>query len=429
MQKPQTKPKYLYSLLVSVMISTLIFPYPINASTFDEIEVKRKELEKVEQQIDQTRENIESKKEENFTLENYVNQLDTEITELNLETEKSQKEIEITESEIDAKREKVEELSRELRRKKLALKSYIQHMSRDSSTSIFELFLSVTKLSKFFRLFNYARSIERKIYDSTIELRGIKNEVDAKKAELENKHQQLKAIASTLFEQQREAGYKKQESETLHGRNSAEIHSLEDVTTNTEELQEQLRNQLFLLEKEGKSVKFTDAIEAARFAEKTTGVEAPLLLGIMSQESGLGRNVGQCRYKGNMHPDQYGVFFDIMKDLRKDPETVFVSCKPASYSGYGGAMGPAQFIPSTWAAYKPRVEEITGRSANPWELTDAMIAIGLYVSAHGGSVMSSSATRAAVGQFFAGSNWQNYPWYIDQVYSKANVFKEQMGRI
>ncbi len=411
------------------MLVFCILLIPTSKINADKLEDKKAELRELENKISEAQKDVSSKQSQNFTLQNYISQLESEIEKLRLEMEKSQKELSITETEIEQKQKSLDELNSEMSRKKIALKSYIQHISRQSSHSAFELMLSTSKLSKFFRLFNYARSIERKVYESTMELKEVRDKMNQEKEGLENKMNQQKITSSTLFEQQKQADLKKQESEILHGRNESEIKNLEDVMSSTTDLTTQLRNQIFQLESNGKSVKFTDAVDAARFAEKATGVEAPLLLGIMSQESGLGRNVGQCVYEGNMNPEQYGVFFDIMDDLKKDPKSVRVSCKPQTYSGWGGAMGPGQFIPSTWAAYKPQVESITHRSADPWEITDAMIAIGLYVKAHGGSTMENASTRGAVGQFFAGSNWQNYPWYVDQVYSKAQIFKEQMGRL
>ena len=41
-----------------------------------------------------------------------------------------------------------------------------------------------------------------------------------------------------------------------------------------------------------------------------------------------------------------------------NPETTPVSCPIASDGAYGGAMGPAQFMPTTWELYKKELEKL-----------------------------------------------------------------------
>ena len=73
-------------------------------------------------------------------------------------------------------------------------------------------------------------------------------------------------------------------------------------------------------------------------------------------------------------------FMSIVSSLGYDYKTTAVSC-PQSI-GYGGGMGPAQFIASTWTLLMDRVVAALNLSgpANPWKPMDSFMAAGLYMS-------------------------------------------------
>ncbi|MDO8524768.1 MAG: hypothetical protein Q7R99_04055 [bacterium] len=71
--------------------------------------------------------------------------------------------------------------------------------------------------------------------------------------------------------------------------------------------------------------------------------------------------------------ESYGYNYDLNK--------VPVSCPAPRVSMAGGAIGPAQFIPTTWLKYGPQVETIKGGTykANPWSQYDAYFAEALFL--------------------------------------------------
>ena len=164
----------------------------------------------------------------------------------------------------------------------------------------------------------------------------------------------------------------------------------------------ELKSKLFNLFDASREITEYEAIEIAGWAADKTGIQPAFLLAVIEQESALGNNVGQCYLTnlktgdgvdvwGNKRPEimkakprtwennaNTNDFLAITEQLGLDWKDTPVSC-PASY-GYGGAMGPAQFIPSTWMLYKRKVEQsLGGGFASPWVPEHAFLAAALYL--------------------------------------------------
>jgi membrane-bound lytic murein transglycosylase B len=93
--------------------------------------------------------------------------------------------------------------------------------------------------------------------------------------------------------------------------------------------------------------------------------------------------------------------------------------------GWGGAMGPAQFIPSTWIKYKDRVKQITG-SADPWNVKDAFVAAALYLADYGAVNGNIESERKAAMIYFSGTTNQKYSFYANSVMSIASRYEEDI---
>lgn len=116
-------------------------------------------------------------------------------------------------------------------------------------------------------------------------------------------------------------------------------------------------------------------------------------------------------------------FLTITQELGRDPYNTPVSC-PMSF-GWGGAMGPAQFIPETWAklGYGKKVQDITGKKADPWDISDAFLAAGLYLKDSGGI---KDEFKAAM-RYFSGSTWSKYEeFYGRSVLAIASGYEQDI---
>ncbi len=99
-------------------------------------------------------------------------------------------------------------------------------------------------------------------------------------------------------------------------------------------------------------------------------------------------------------------FLRLAAELGFDPHRQVVSCPIAGVVGWGGAMGPAQFIPSTWALYAARVAQASGKSlANPWDPKDAITAMSVYLGELGAGAGGYTAQHTAASKYYAGGAW------------------------
>jgi membrane-bound lytic murein transglycosylase B len=98
-----------------------------------------------------------------------------------------------------------------------------------------------------------------------------------------------------------------------------------------------------------------------------------------------------------------------------DYSKTVISCPIKGVAGWGGAMGPAQFIPSTWKLVESRVAAVTG-SSNPWNAQDAITASSVYLEDLGASSTYASQIRAACKYYGSGG-------------SSCTYGKQVMGRV
>jgi membrane-bound lytic murein transglycosylase B len=122
-------------------------------------------------------------------------------------------------------------------------------------------------------------------------------------------------------------------------------------------------------------------------------------------------------------------FTAITSALGLDPFAMPVSCPQET--GYGGGMGPAQFIPSTWVPYQNRIAKLAGHPgvpANPWDNLDAFTAIALYMTDLGAGAQTPSAERTAALKYFAGGYYRNpaFAPYGDNVMKYAANFQQEI---
>lgn len=387
-----------------------------------------KQLLDLEDQITKYESTVTSYKKQGKTLQAEIDLLNSKMKKINLQIKAVEVSIANLDSEIQSNKEQVVVTENDLSFNKKALSSSLQNIYERGEEGLLEIVLKNPNFSNFVDDLNGFIVLQ----DS---LRVAVNKIESLRQELLDDQEQLAikksdAVALRSFNDSQKAalaGAKNDKSQLLSVTKGQES-KYQELLKLTKKTAAQIRSQIFQF-LGGGELTFEQAYNFAKVAESATGVRAAMILAVLDKESALGQNVGKCSYKTAMHPRRdMPLFLALTSELGINPDTVTVSC--ANRDGaYGGAMGPGQFIPSTWNLYSTRVGEITGNNpASPWRNADAFVATALYLKDAGvakGSTLSEE--RQAAARYYAGARWRTYLWtYGDRVVGKAQKFQQDI---
>lgn len=272
-------------------------------------------------------------------------------------------------------------------------------------------------------------AIQRALSNSFDEITYSRADLSARKKTLEEQQQEENDLLQLQVAQQQSLkDSEKQKQDLVTAARGQESIYLQ-VIANRQQSAAQIRAALFSLRDTTKSVSFGDMFTYAKEASIKTGVRPAIILGILSEESNLGQNVGTGVWNVDMHPTRdVPIFKRICEKLGLDPDSMPVSKK--AWYGWGGAMGPAQFIPSTWVLYEDRIASATGETPpNPWSPRTAVFATAILMADNGADVGTRSAERLAALRYLAGprnASKPAYAFYGDDVMELAAKFQSQI---
>lgn len=399
------------------------------------LEAKLKDLE-AEMQVYQGQ--IEAYKKQGSSLKGEIGKLNAKISQINLQIKESEYKLKELNFQISDNQTRIVKIQGDLEVQKKNLGALLRTLYETGQTNILSVFLRSQKFSDFFNDVNSLTSLQDN-------LRTTINQITDLKADLEDKQTQLaiaKSDAETVRvfrEQQRQETDKtKLEKNQLLDITKGQESKYQDLLKKTKETAAQIRSRIFQL-LGGGEMSFGDAYKLAKMASDATGVRAAFVLAILDRESALGQNVGRCSYKTAMNPNpkkqsdgtyksEVDIFLSLVTALNLNPENMMVSC-PNADGPYGGAMGPAQFIPSTWMGYSGQIASVTGRNpANPWNNADAFIASALYLRDAG----AATSEKMAAAKYYCGGRWNRYVCtnvYAKKVLDQADQFEDDIATL
>ena len=280
-------------------------------------------------------------------------------------------------------------------------------------------------------------------------VKALKSSLEGQKKSMDTEKDNLENVITIQTVQKKQSSETKKQQESFLQMTEAEYKKYLKEKEENEKKVAEIRARIFELVGIPKAPTFGEALDLAKYVENITNVRPAFLLAVLKQESDIGKNVGRCYLKDTntgsgvvvssgkylsrvMKPSRdVQPFLSITKELGRDPFETPVSC-PMS-SGYGGAMGPAQFIPSTWVIYRDKVKAITGESADPWDIKDAFLAAALYLADYGAAKRNYDFEWRAAMIYFSGTtrrtSYNGYGFYGDSVIAITKRFQKDIEAI
>ena len=283
-------------------------------------------------------------------------------------------------------------------------------------------------LPEIFQEIDDFQAVQKALGNSFTRMATQRADLQARQQALEEQRQEEQDLLQLQVLQQNSLKTAQKEKQDLVASARGQESVYQQVIASKQQTAAQIESTLFAL-RDTKSISFGNMYAYAKEASLKTNVRPALILGILSEESNLGQNVGSGTWRVDMKsPRDTDPFAQITVELGLNPDSMPVSKKP--WYGWGGAMGPAQFIPSTWQLYKERIAASTGQNPpNPWDPRTATFAAAILMMDNGADQQTRAAERLAALRYLAG--WKNatksaYSFYGDDVMDLADKFQQQI---
>lgn len=416
-------------LVFSIFCTPIIIPHTANAQTLsaEERAKLQQELAQLEAEVAQKQKELANQQGVSGTLSGDIKVLNARINQKKAEINAKGAKINQLSQSISEKQATIRDLNQQLEVEKESLAQLLRKTEIQDRVSLSSFLLSSKDMGDFYADVSNYNALREKIQESVTTIKRIQGVTEETKKQLEVEQDKTIDEKDAL----EQARISIQQSQTQQQRLLAISKDKEKAYKAEIAAQQakvgQIKAKLFTLAGGASAIRFDVALQYANAAAAQTGIDPAFLLAELTQESSLGKNVGQCYlsdtttgasvgvnsgkvFSNGMKPSRdVAPFLDITSKLGLDWKTTRISCPVAGVAGYGGAMGPAQFIPSTWKLFENRLRSALGREPNPWVAQDAFMAAAFYLTDLGGVGNSAAAQlRAACKYYGTGGSTCSY---------------------
>ncbi len=416
-----------FSIGVIIAISLALiggysFSY-IQAQTAEDVAAREKMLQEqltaIEKEIAEQQQILSSKQKEGASISRDIAILDAKIQEAKLKIKAHNIAIQQLGKDITVKVKTIGVLSNKIEEGKQSLSVIIKKTDEVDRFSLPEILLSKEDFSEFFTDIGSYSALQESLKKFFGVVQTAKAETEEQKTQLDQRRNREIDLKVDVEEEQRKIQKNEADKQKLLNLNKQQQKSYQTVINDKQKRAAEIRNALFSL-RDTSAIKFGLALQYANAASTKTGVRPAFLLAILTQETNLGANIGSCYItddQGNGVKIKTGAqvmgvmkasrdvqpFLSLMRQLGRDPYKTPVSC-PQSV-GYGGGMGPSQFIPSTWQLMTAEISAATGKSVpDPFDPQDAFMASAVYLGNLGAGAGGYTAERNAACKYYSGKS-------------------------
>ncbi len=354
------------------------------------------------------------------SLDNDVKALDIEVRRREIEIKRLNLAIQKAADDIKQKIQDIAVLSQKITRGRSALASGLLLLSTYDGENALTILLKHRSLSDFFTSLYGLQRVEAGVQETLGIFREDRATVEREKNDLEGFQEEQQNLKGLQEMERRFIAQKKQEKDELLRLTRGKEAVFQQLLKSKKQDIATLKTQLFYLEKTGISAQ--DAVALADAAAKRAGIRTSFLLALLEVETGkqfedgvisVGTNLGTGNWQRDLYQcylnlgkrssaeSEKAALFGITGALGLNPDAMPVSRKP-SY-GCGGAMGPAQFLPTTWLRFSDRVAQLTSHNPpNPWDAGDAFTAAALFLADAGASSQTVAGETMAAKTYLSG---------------------------
>jgi membrane-bound lytic murein transglycosylase B len=331
-------------------------------------------------------------------------------------------------NQIGQKQQTIETLTQKIGRENDSLSQILRKKNEIDTMTLTEMLLANNRISDFFLDADNFETVNKSLQESLNIVQGTKQQTATEKANLQTQQTEQATLRNQIAAQKAQTQAQQDIKNQLLAQSKSQEKTYASILAQKQAQASKISAALFKFAGGSKAIPFGDAYRYAKVASNLTGVRPAFILAILKQESNLGTDQGGCyvtnlstgagiRAKNNdsiatvmKSPRDTTPYAKILSALGLTIANTQVSCPEkvnGAYMGYGGAMGPTQFIPSTWIIYADRIARALHETAsNPWDAQDAVMATALYMQDLGAN--NPSGERSAACQYYSGHGCSGY---------------------